>query len=106
MKSVTMAMIMMSSLTVSSPEPIQSQSPISGPAHIVLGRHAEKPDDSKNPHLSKAGRERATAFASFIMDDPQPPKWKDSVFDMVYIITYTNGLTALSTSRYGVASFP
>ena len=50
---------------------VLAQSPRTGPAHIVLVRHAEKPDDSENPHLSDAGRERADALAAFVLDDPQ-----------------------------------
>jgi len=33
---------------------------------------------------------------------PKPPKWKNSVYDRVYIITYQGGKAALATSRYGV----
>lgn len=32
---------------------------------------------------------------------PEPPKWKGSVFDRVYIISYHDGKAVLSTSRYG-----
>jgi hypothetical protein len=31
---------------------------------------------------------------------PEPPKWKDSVFDLVYIISFRDGKAALSTCRY------
>ena len=32
---------------------------------------------------------------------PEPKKWKGSVFDLVYIISYRNGVATLTTSRYG-----
>ena len=32
---------------------------------------------------------------------PEPPKWKESVFDRVYVISYHDGEAALATSRYG-----
>jgi hypothetical protein len=51
--------------------PMPAQSPVSRPAHIILIRHAEKPDDSDNPHLSKDGVKRAQALVSFITRDPQ-----------------------------------
>jgi hypothetical protein len=31
---------------------------------------------------------------------PEPPKWKGSVFDRVYVISYHDGKAALATSRY------
>ena len=31
---------------------------------------------------------------------PIPPKWKSSVFDVVYVISYRHGSVTLSTSRY------
>jgi len=33
---------------------------------------------------------------------PKPPKWKNRVYDLVYVITYRGGKAALATSRYGV----
>jgi len=44
--------------------------PASGPAHIILIRHAEKPADPANPHLSPAGVKHAERWVSFIMSDP------------------------------------
>jgi hypothetical protein len=157
------------------------------PAYIVLIRHAEKPADPDNPHLSPKGVQRAERLVSFITTDPamlriglpvavfatqttkdydgqrtqetvaplagalkllvqtpyhgkdytalakliltnpayagktvlicwnheqitqlaaalgvtpEPPKWKGSVFDRVYVIAYHNGKAALTTSRY------
>lgn len=35
------------------------------PAQIILIRHAEKPDDPENKHLSDAGRERAKHLVSY-----------------------------------------
>ena len=183
----SLTLFVTSSLAVLSSSAL-AQSPKTGPAHIILVRHGEKPEDSENPHLSKEGRERADALASFIVSDPQisklgrpvaifatettkdengqrtqetvtplaqqlhlrvqtpfhgkdyielarliranaayagrtvvicwnhevipelvgalgvtpePPKWKGKDFETVYIITYTNGVAALSMSRYG-----
>jgi hypothetical protein len=31
---------------------------------------------------------------------PEPPKWKGSVFDRVYVISYQDGTAVLATSRY------
>jgi hypothetical protein len=158
------------------------------PAQIILLRHAEKPADPADPHLSPAGVKRARRLVRFIETDPtmtrfgrpvavfatqttkddngqrtqetvmplaaalelpvqtpyhgkdyaalakvilsnpdyagktvvicwnheqipqlaaalgvtpEPPKWKGSVFDVVYVISYRRGSVALSTSRYG-----
>jgi phosphohistidine phosphatase SixA len=163
-------------------------SPATRPAQIILIRHAEKPVDPADPHLSPAGVERARRLVSFIKTDPamrrfgspvavfatqttkddngqrtqetvaplaaalgvavqtpfhgkdyaalatrilsnpayagktvvicwnheeipqlvaalgvttEPPKWKGSVFDVVYVIAYRRGSATLSTSRYG-----
>lgn len=157
------------------------------PAHIIVIRHAEKPADPNNPHLSPQGVKRAEQLVSFITNDPamvrlglpvavfatkttkdndgqrsqetvaplaralkvpvqtpyvgkdyaalpkeilknpayagktvlicwnheeitqlavalgvtpEPPKWKGSVFDRVYIISYHDGKASLTTSRY------
>jgi hypothetical protein len=157
------------------------------PAYIIVIRHAEKPADPNNAHLSQAGVKRAAQLVSFITTDsamirigvpvavfatqttkdydgqrtqetvaplaralklpvqtpyhgkdyaalaqlilanpayagktvlicwnheqitqlaaalgvtPEPPKWKGSVFDRVYVIAYHNGKAALTTSRY------
>ena len=165
-----------------------SPAPAPQPAQIILIRHADEPDDPKNPHLSPAGVQRAEDLVSFITNDsamtrygspvavfatrttkhgnavrtqetvaplaralklpvqtpffsedyaalakrilkdtryagktvlicwnheeipqlvkalgvsPKPPKWKDKVYDLVYIITYQGGKAALGTSRYG-----
>ena len=162
-------------------------SPVPPPAQIILIRHAEKPPDPDDPHLSQAGVKRARHLVSFITNNPamkkfglpvatfatqttkdhhgvrtqetlatlarslklrvqtpchgknyeklakrilktrayakktvlicwnheeisslaaalgvkpQPPKWKDSVFDQVYVISYHDGKAALSTCRY------
>lgn len=167
--------------------PVTSHPPVAGPAHIILIRHAEKPADSDDPHLSPAGVKRAGRLVSYIMTDPamvklgapvavfatqstkhdngqrtqetvaplaaalklsvqtpflakdyaalakqilanpayagktilicwnheeitelatalgvepQPPKWKGSVFDAVYVISYDKGKPALATLHY------
>ncbi|MGH7523263.1 MAG: hypothetical protein ACREK8_03065 [Gemmatimonadales bacterium] len=40
------------------------------PAQVILIRHAEKPDDPRNPHLSPAGVKRAERLVGFIANDP------------------------------------
>jgi len=162
--------------------------PAPRPAQIILIRHAEKPADAKNPHLSRTGLERAERLVSFITTDPamtrfgppvavfatrttkdgdgqrtqetvaplaralklpvqtpfvgkdyaklaklvlanpayagktvlicwnheeipqlaaalgikpEPPKWKASVFDRVYLISYQGDKAALAATRYG-----
>jgi hypothetical protein len=169
------------------PTPGPTQSPIPPPAQIILIRHADKPADPEDPHLSRAGVQRAerlvpfittdpamtrfglpvavfatrttkddngqrtqetvaplarvlklpvqtpflgkdyAALASLILADPayaektvlicwnheeipqlaaalgvtpEPPKWKASAFDQVYVISYHDGKAALATSRY------
>ena len=183
MKFIGHAVLVLSTLAA----PISAQKPTSRPAHVILIRHAEKPDDSENPHLSEAGVRRAKALVSFITRDPQmtslgrpvaifatqttkddngqrsqetvaplaaalrlsvqtpfhgkdyaelaklilssaayagktvvvcwnhehipelaaalgvtptPAKWRGSVFDSVYVISYKNGNAVLTTSRY------
>jgi len=168
--------------------PLPADSPAPRPAQIILIRHGDEPDDSNDPHLSRAGVQRAEDLVPFITTDsamtryglpvavfatrttkhgnavrtqetvaplaralklpvqtpffsedyaalakrilkdpryagktvlicwnheeipqlvkalgvsPKPPKWKDSVYDLVYIITYQGGKAALATSRYG-----
>jgi hypothetical protein len=167
--------------------PVPTHAPVTRPAHIILIRHAEKPADPQNPHLSRAGVRRAQRLVSFITTDPamtrfglpvavfatrttkddngqrtqetvaplaraltlpvqtpylgkdyaqlaklilsdpayagktvlicwnheeipqlvaalgvtpEPPKWKGSVFDRVYVISYQGGTAVLATSRY------
>ena len=166
---------------------IPTRAPAPRPAQIILIRHADKPADPKDPHLSQAGVQRAERLMSFITTDPamtrfglpvavfatrttkdsngqrtqetvaplaralklpvltpflgkdyaalakliltnpayagktvlicwnheeipqlaaalgvtpEPPKWKGSVFDRVYVISYPGGTAALATSRY------
>ncbi len=40
------------------------------PAQIILFRHAEKPDDDNNPHLSPEGVQRAERLVTFINSNP------------------------------------
>ena len=169
------------------PTPTPAHSPVPRPAQIILIRHADKPADPEDPHLSRAGVKRAERLVSFITTDPamtrfglpvavfatrttkdgngqrtqetvaplgralklpvqtpflgkdyaslarlilaepayagktvlicwnheqipqlaaalgvtpEPPKWKGSVFDRVYVISYHEGKAALATSRY------
>jgi len=169
------------------PTPRPAHSPVPRPAQIILIRHADKPADPQDPHLSPAGVQRAEWLVSFITTDPamtrfglpvavfatrttkddngqrtqetvaplarvlklpvrtpflgkdyaaladlilaepayagktvlicwnheeipqlaaalgvtpEPPKWKESAFDRVYVISYRHGKAALATSRY------
>ena len=164
-----------------------AHSPVPRPAQIILIRHADKPADRKDPHLSRAGVQRAERLVPFITtnptmnrfglpvavfatrttkDDngqrtqetlaplarmlqlpvqtpflgkdyaalanlilanpayagktvlicwnheeipqlaaalgvtPEPPKWRGSAYDLVYVISYRGGRAALATSRY------
>ena len=170
------------------PTQVPTHRPVPGPAQIILIRHADKPADPEDPHLSRAGVKRAERLVSFITTDPamtrfglpvavlatrttkdgngqrtqetvaplaralklpvqtpflgkdyealanrvlaepayagktvlicwnheeipqlatalgvrpEPPKWKGSVFDRVYVISYHDGNAVLATSRYG-----
>jgi hypothetical protein len=162
-------------------------SQVARPAQIILLRHAEKPADPEDSHLSPAGVKRAEQLVPFIMKDPamsrfglpvavfasqttkhgngqrsqetvaplakalklsvqtpfrsngyaalakailanpayagktvlicwtheeipelaaalgvnpRPKKWKDTVFDKVYVISYQNGNATLASYRY------
>ena len=52
------------------PTPRPAHSPVARPAQIILIRHADKPSDPKDPHLSQAGVQRAERLVSFITTDP------------------------------------
>jgi hypothetical protein len=52
------------------PTPRPARSPVPRPAQIILIRHADKPADPEDPHLSGAGVLRAERLVSFIMTDP------------------------------------
>src|SRR6266404_2926464 len=43
------------------------------PKQILLMRHAEKPDDPTDPHLSDAGRARAEKVADYVPKNPGVP---------------------------------
>jgi hypothetical protein len=164
-----------------------TRAPATGPSRIILIRHAEKPDDPADPHLTEAGRARAKRLVTYITTDPamirlgapvavyatqttkhddgqrtqetvaplaralkltvqtpylgkeyaaiareilanpsyrgktilicwnhetitelasalgvvpQPPKWKGSVFDRVYVISYTGGKASIAAYQY------
>ncbi|HOW65848.1 MAG TPA: histidine phosphatase family protein [Candidatus Paceibacterota bacterium] len=62
------------------------------PSRIVLIRHAEKPTNDEEPHLSDAGRQRAIRLIDWVANDPlwgtnppvalfaaQPKKWNSSI---------------------------
>lgn len=53
---------------------LQLQAP-SAPAQIILIRHAEKPADTTDPHLSAAGRARAAGLVRFLRKDPVVTKF-------------------------------
>ena len=169
------------------PTPRPAHAPVPRPAQIILIRHADKPADPEDPHLSPAGVQRAERLVSFITTDPamtrfglpvavfatrttkddngqrtqetvaplarvlelpvqtpflgkdyaalaslilgtpayagktvlicwnheeiprlaaalgvtpEPPKWKESAYAKVYVISYHDGRVALATSRY------
>ena len=46
------------------------QLPKTVPAYIILIRHAEKPDDPEDPHLSPAGVKRAKKLVGYVTNDP------------------------------------
>ena len=50
--------------------PVAPQMLPSGPATIVVIRHAEEPHDPNNPHLSKDGTARADRLVEFMTHDP------------------------------------
>ena len=50
--------------------PVAAQMRPTGPATIVMIRHAEEPDDPNNPHLSKDGLARADRLVEFMTHDP------------------------------------
>jgi hypothetical protein len=52
------------------PTPKPAHWPASWPAQIILIRHADKPADPEDPHLSRAGVQRAERLVSFITTDP------------------------------------
>jgi len=57
-------------LLVAFAAPAASQMLPTGPATIVIIRHAEEPGDPDNPHLSKDGVARADRFVEFMTHDP------------------------------------
>ncbi len=59
-------------LLASSPAPAR-------PAQIVLFRHAEKPADKTNPHLSPEGVQRATKLVGFLTTNPTIMKYGSPV---------------------------
>jgi len=50
--------------------PLVSQAPNTGPAHIILIRHGDKPADPSDPHLSPAGVARSKDLVKFVTTDP------------------------------------
>jgi hypothetical protein len=52
------------------PTPRPAHSPVPRPAQIILIRHADKPADPEDPHLSRAGVQRAERLVPFITTDP------------------------------------
>ena len=49
---------------------VSGQSPVRRPAQIILIRHAEKPADEDDPHLSAAGTQRAGRLVAFVKTNP------------------------------------
>lgn len=60
------AIILLSALA----SPAPTQSPVTRPAQIIQIRHAEKPTDAKDPHLSPTGMKRAQQLVAYITTDP------------------------------------
>ena len=52
------------------------------------------------PLFSAAERDWNEELAAALGVTPEPPKWKASAFDRVYVISYHDGKAALATSRY------
>ncbi len=50
---------------------MQCLSGLSQPAQIIVIRHAEKPDDPENVHLSLKGRQRAMALVPYLTETPE-----------------------------------
>jgi hypothetical protein len=67
-----MTFLTASALVLLSALPLAAQTPASPsrPAQIILIRHADKPADPGDPHLSPAGVKRAEQLVSFVMTDP------------------------------------
>ena len=57
------------------PLPVPTHTQATRPAQIILLRHAEKPADPDNPHLSKAGVKRAQQLVPFIKTNPAMTKF-------------------------------
>lgn len=57
----------------------QSQQKVDRPAVIIVIRHAEKPRDETNPHLSSAGQSRALQLVPFITTDSSVSRFGTSV---------------------------
>ena len=51
-----------------------SSASVARPAHVILIRHAEKPPDDGDNHLSLKGRERAAALAPYFREADELPK--------------------------------
>src|SRR5262249_45772269 len=47
--------------------------PVPRPKAILVIRHAEKPDDENDTHLSEAGKKRAAALAGLFKKSPDRP---------------------------------
>jgi hypothetical protein len=60
------AIILFSVLSI----PAAAHSQVARPAHIILIRHAEKPADPDDQHLSPAGVQRAQRLVSFVTTNP------------------------------------
>ena len=47
--------------------------------------------------------EKIPELAAALGVTPMPPKWRGSVFDSVYVISYNNGKARLTTPHYEIA---
>ena len=50
--------------------------------------------------MTVTDHEEIPQLAAALGVTPEPPKWKGSVFDLVYVISYHDGAAVLTSSRY------
>jgi phosphohistidine phosphatase SixA len=65
-------------------------------AHLILA----DPAYAGKTVLICWNHEEIPQLAAALGVTPEPPEWKDSTFDRVYVISYHNGKAALAASRY------
>ena len=81
---------------------LQEQTPYLGKDYAALAKAIlANPAYAGKTVLICWNHEEIPQLAAALGVNPEPPKWKGSVFDLVYIISYSNGKATLTTSRYG-----